>query len=52
MEIIMYQDKETKGAVRFTDGGTHNLYLRKEEAAALANPKHILVKVEAMKEAS
>ena len=45
MEIPMSQDKETKGAIRFTDSDTHSLYLRKEEVAELGNPKHILVTV-------
>jgi len=45
MEIPMSQDKVTKGAVRYSDMDNHNLYLRKEEAEALGNPKHILVTV-------
>lgn len=51
MEIVMGRDKETKGAVRYSDQENHNLYLRKEEAAKLGNPKHILIKVEVMVEA-
>lgn len=43
----MSQDKETKGAVRFADGQGHNLYLRKEEAEKLGNPKAVKVTVEA-----
>ena len=48
MEIVMTQDKVTKGAVRFTDQDSHNLYLRKEEVAKLGEPKHILVTVQPM----
>ena len=50
MELVMGKDKETKGAIRYSDNDNHNLYLRKEEVTALGNPKHILVKVEPMKE--
>lgn len=49
MELILHKDKETKGAVRFADMNNHNLYLRKEEAAELGNPEHILVSVSEMK---
>ncbi len=48
MEIVMTKDKETKGAIRYSDMENHNLYLRKEEAEKLGNPKHILVNVQAM----
>lgn len=46
MEIVMTQDKVTKGAVRYADQENHNLYLRKEEAEKLGNPAHILVTVQ------
>ena len=48
MDLVLSQDKETKGAVRYADQENHNLYLRKEEAAKLGNPKHILVTVQPM----
>jgi len=48
MELVLSQDKVTKGAIRFSDGDNHNLYLRKEEAAKLGNPQHILVTVQPM----
>jgi len=48
MEIVMTQDKVTKGAIRFADQENHNLYLRKEEVAKLGDPKHILVTVQPM----
>ena len=50
MELVLGQNKETKGAIRFADADGHNLYFRKEEVNALGNPKHILVKIEPMKE--
>lgn len=32
MTFVMNKDKETKGAVRYSDpDGTHNLYFRKDE---------------------
>lgn len=50
MEFLMSKDKETKGAVRYADMENHNLYLRKEEASLLGNPKHIVVVIQPMKE--
>ena len=46
MEIVMRQDKVTKGAIRFGDDAGHNLYFRKEEVAAMGNPQAIKVTVE------
>jgi hypothetical protein len=45
MEIILTQDKETKGSVRYNDGKGHNLYFTKDEAAALATPMPKTIKV-------
>ena len=50
MELVLVKDKGTKGAIRYADMNNHNLYLRKEEAAELGNPKHILVSVQPMME--
>jgi hypothetical protein len=52
VELVLSKDKETKGAIRYADMQGHNLYFRKEEVEALGTPapKHILVKVEVMKE--
>ena len=49
MEFTMTQDKVTKGAVRYADGSGHNIYLRKEEAAALGNPQNVTVTLDATK---
>ena len=49
MEFTMTQDKVTKGAIRYADGGGHNLYLRKEEAATIGNPESIKVTIESIK---
>jgi len=46
MEIVMRQDKVTKGAIRFADEAGHNLYFRKEEVAQMGNPQAIKVTVE------
>jgi len=48
MELVMSKDKETKGAIRYSDGDNHNLYLRKEEAVQLGKPDHILVTITVM----
>ncbi|MHA1302229.1 MAG: hypothetical protein ACTSPI_00815 [Candidatus Heimdallarchaeaceae archaeon] len=48
LQIEMEKDKETKGAVRYSDKGTpypKSIYLRKEEAEVLGNPNKILVKI-------
>ena len=34
MQIILNQDKETKGSYRWNDNRGHNIYLTKEEAVA------------------
>ena len=47
MEIVMVKDKTTPGAVRYNDGENHNIYLRKEEAAAMGNPESVKVTIEA-----
>ena len=49
MEIVMTKDKETPGAVRYSDGESHNIYLRKAEAAEMGNPESVKVTVEANK---
>ena len=46
MEIVMTKDKETPGAIRYSDGDNHNIYLRKAEAANLGNPESVKVTVE------
>lgn len=43
MEVVMSLNKVTNGAIRYSDGESHNLYLRKEEAEKIGNPQHILV---------
>lgn len=45
IEYEMSQDKVTKGAVRYSDGKGHNIYLRKEEAEELGNPVKVTVTV-------
>ena len=48
IQIEMVKDKETKGAVRYSDGGvpySKNIYLRKEEAEVLGNPDRVSVKI-------
>lgn len=46
MEIVMSKDKETPGAVRYSDGENHNIYLRKSEAAEMGNPESVKVTIE------
>jgi len=46
MEIVMRQDKVTKGAVRFADTAGHNIYFRKEEVAEMGDPQAIKVTIE------
>ena len=41
----MHQDKVTKGAVRYSDGKGHSIYLRKEEAEKLGSPQNVEVTV-------
>ena len=48
----MKADKKTKGAVRYSDGGTpyaKNIYLRNEEVEKLGSPANILITITAMK---
>jgi len=49
MEMVMRQDKVTKGAVRFADEAGHNIYFRKEEVATMGNPQAIKVTIEPKK---
>lgn len=55
MELILEQDKVTKGAVRYADAPPqgseyplHSFYLKKEEAETLGNPRVIKVSIEKM----
>ena len=48
MELILEKDKQTKNCVRYADTKGHNIYVSKEEAQALGNPKIIKVTVEKM----
>lgn len=46
MKIKMIKDKETKGAIRYSDGDGHNIYLKKDEAAKLGTPDSVEVTIE------
>lgn len=49
MQLILVNDKETKGSIRWNDNKGHNLYFTKEEIAqAFGNniPKTIVITVE------
>lgn len=47
MVIEMAQDKTTKRTVRYADAsGSHNMYLSKEEVAAMGHPTKIKATLE------
>lgn len=46
MELTLTKDKTTPGTVRYADANGHNIYLKKDEAAALGNVEVIKVTVE------
>ena len=45
MKLSLSQDKVTKGAVRFSDGESHSIYLRKGEVNKLGDAARIEVTI-------